>query len=214
MSSKAVWAKCLGMAAWLLVPLPALAQPYTPPGRPEISRAPSAPYGYGSEVALGGGVMNFAGAAARSLTNVGGSWDLRLALGTRSVFGVEAAYVGSAQKISAAGLDTNANLLGNGAEANLRLNAPMISRNALFEPFGLVGVGWTHFNVVNSAHNTSVVRDRDDVVTVPLGFGLAASSGGFMVDARFTYRFTYNDQLLGNADMGNWVVSANVGREF
>ena len=44
--------------------------------------------------------------------------------------------------------------------------------------------------------------------------GLAASSGGFMVDARFTYRFTYNDQLLGNADMGNWVVSANVGREF
>ena len=216
MSSREVWGSLLG-AACLLSPLPALAQE-TPPASynapPEVTRGPELPSGYGSEISLGGGVMNYSGSAARGLTNVGGSWNLRLAFGTRSIVGLEAAYLGTAQKISAPGLDPDANLISNGVESDLRINAPFVSNTGVVEPFVLGGVGWAHYDVINDRYNTSLVRESDDQLTVPVGGGIAASYLGFMFDARFTYRFAFNEQLLGNADMGNWIVAANIGREF
>jgi hypothetical protein len=148
------------------------------------------------------------------MTNAGGSWDLRLAFGTRSILGVEAAYVGTAQKLSAAGLDPNANLISNGVEGDLRLNAPFVGDRGVLEPFVLGGIGWAHYNVVNDSYNRSVLRETDDQMTVPVGAGVGASYLGFMLDARFTYRFAFNERLMGNADMGSWIVAANIGREF
>jgi hypothetical protein len=165
-------------------------------------------------VQLGGGVMSFSGATARGVTDTGGSWDLRLAWGTRSILGFEAAYIGSANKLSAPGLDPNAALIGTGVEGNLRLNAPLPYRSALIEPFGIAGVGWTRFDVVNDDFNLSGVREKDHIITVPVGAGLAMSYRGFMVDGRFTYRFAYREDLIGNASLDNWIASANIGSEF
>jgi hypothetical protein len=215
MISKASLGKMVGVAALLFAPLPALAQ-YTYAGEPapEVRRGAGPPSGFGTAVQLGGGVVNFSGSTARDMTNVGGMWDLRLAFGTRSIIGLEAAYVGSAQGINAIGLDPDAILVGNGGEAALRLNAPFAYRGSLVEPFAFGGAGWTRYNVVNDNFNTSFVREKDDVLTVPFGGGLAASFQGFMFDARFTYRVLYDNQLLGNANLDNWMVSANIGSEF
>jgi hypothetical protein len=215
MLSKAHIGKMVGVAALLFAPLPAMAQ-YTYAGEPapEVRRGAGPPSGFGAAVELGGGVTDFSGSTARGLTSTGGSWNLRLAFGTRSIIGLEAAYVGSAQNITAAGLDPNAALIGNGAEAALRLNAPLPYRGSLVEPFAFGGVGWTQYNVVNDNFNTSFVREKDDVLTVPFGGGLAASFNGFMFDARFTYRVLRNQDLFGGANMDNWNVTANLGSEF
>jgi hypothetical protein len=51
-------------------------------------------------------------------------------------------------------------------------------------------------------------------MTLPVGAGLAASVRGFMVDARYTYRFVSREDLVGNTNLDNWIISANVGNEF
>jgi hypothetical protein len=218
MMGRACIGKLVGVAALLLSPLTAFAQTtyserYAEP-TPEVRRGPGPPSGYGAGVELGGGVMNFTGSTARAMTDTGGSWDLRLVWGTRSILGFEAAYIGSAQNLNATGLDPDAVLLGNGAEANLRLNAPFVYHESLVEPFAIGGIGWTRFDVVNDNFNESTVREKDHVMTVPVGAGLAASYRGLMFDARFTYRFVYNEELLGSAKMDNWIASANIGSEF
>ena len=218
MICKARLGKIAGVAALMLSPLPALAQSYTYPAytepAPEVRRGPAPPSGYGSAVELGGGVMNFSGAAARNITNSGGAWNLRLAWGTRSILGFEAAYVGSANKLRVDGLDPKAALLGNGAEGALRLNAPFPYHESLIEPFAFGGVGWTQYDVINDNYNNSSIKERDHVINVPVGGGLATAYRGLMLDARYTYRFAYREALMGNTPLDNWVVSANIGSEF
>ena len=206
---------------------------------PGVRRAYGPPSGYGSTVELGGGVMNFTGSAARGVTNSGGSWDLRLGWGTRNILGFEAtfapcrtvpylcrifltwnilgfeaAYIGSANKLTASGLDPSAVLLGTGAEGVLRLNAPIGYRDSLIEPFAIGGLGWTRFDIVNDDYNMSSLKEKDHVMTVPVGAGLAMAVHGFIVDARYTYRFVYREDLIGNNKLDNWIISANLGSEF
>ena len=204
----------VGVAVLLASPLSAFAQSYTQYSEPGVRRGYGPPSGSGSTVTLGGGVMAFSGAGARSVAEGGGSWNLRLGWGTRTMFGFEAAYIGSMNQLNAAGLDPNAMLLGTGAEGALRLNIPVAYRDSLIEPFGFGGLGWTRFDVVNSDFNASTVAEKDHVMTVPVGAGLAAAVRGFLVDARFTYRFVTREHLIGNTDLDNWIVSANLGSEF
>lgn len=217
-TGKGRWGKIVGAAALLLAPLPVWAQAtyqegYAEPA-PGVRRSAGPPSGHGNTVLLGGGVMTFSGATARSVAEAGGTWDLRLGWGTRSMLGFEAAYVGSANGLTAAGLDESAMLLGTGAEGVLRLNLPLVYRDSLLEPFGFGGLGWTRFDVINNDVNVSAVREKDHTMTVPVGAGLAASMRGLMVDARFTYRFLYNEDLIGGSDLDNWMISANLGAEF
>jgi hypothetical protein len=65
----------------------------------------------GVRLLVGGGPTGFLENDARKLTDVGGGWDARVVVGTRSVLGVELGYIGAAQNISAAGLDGDAYLL-------------------------------------------------------------------------------------------------------
>jgi|tagenome__1003787_1003787.scaffolds.fasta_scaffold20659627_1 hypothetical protein len=181
---------------------------------PVVNRGPQPLIGGGTEVALGGGVMNFTGSTARAMTGVAGSWNLRLATGTRTLFGLEAAYLGSAQGINATGLDPNATLISNGGEAVLRLNAPVPFERGMVTPFLLGGIGWTHFSVVKDTFNNSVVSESDNVGLVPVGAGLAVSYAGFVADARFTYRFAFDNELFGNSSLNTWAVTANIGRMF
>jgi hypothetical protein len=137
--------------------------------------------------------------------------------GTREYVGLEAAYIGSAQSISALGLSNDAVLVSNGAEGALRLNLPLVSRTgALLEPFVFGGLGWSRFHVARTSVNTSDIATDDDIMTVPYGGGLAFASHGFMADARFTYRSTFYNDLLrtSGGKLDNWSAGAQLGFEF
>lgn len=162
---------------------------------------------------LGGGVTNFIGDGAQDLTDFGGTWDVRVAIGTRQIVGLEVAYVGAAFDVD--GASDDAYLLGNGAELLLRLNAP-IERGGggLVEPYLLGGVGWTDWTVAND-DTDALGLGRDSVMTLPLGAGVATVLAGYVIDARFMYRPAFDEDLFGaGVDLGRWSVTAHVGREF
>ena len=82
-------------------------------------------------------------------------------------------------------------------------------------PFGFVGVGWQHYSLTNVVTNTSDLLDRDDIMTVPYGGGLEFSYAMFMADARFTYRQTYdNDLVRTGGKLNTWGVGGQIGVEF
>jgi hypothetical protein len=170
------------------------------------------PTGFGLQ--LGGGVTQFESEAVRDLVNVGGGWDARLTYGMRSVLGMEAAYVGSAQTLSASNFPSDSYLLGNGGELALRLNLPVEGVTWSLVPFVLLGVGWNHYQAIDLGEST-LMHDSDDVLTIPVGAGLSIAYSGLILDARLTHRQTLDDELFVNAaGMHAWTAGIHIGREF
>jgi hypothetical protein len=176
--------------------------------------SPTGPH-LGAAVLLGGGVESFSRANARSVTSPGGFWSARLMWGTRHLVGAEAAYVGSAQSLNALGMSDNAWLVSNGLEGLLRLNLPVVRGAMLFEPFVLGGVGWSLYEVARTT-STADVAANDSILAVPFGGGFAFGYHAFMVDARFTYRATFFNDLFRTTDaaLDNWSMGALVGIQF
>jgi len=172
---------------------------------------------YGLAVALGGGVEGFTNDTMRDATNDGGGWNVRLALGTRSMIGAEVAYIGSAQSIDALGLDSSALLVSNGAEANVRFN---ITQNSNLQPFAIAGVGWRRYDLTNEDFNTSDINSNDDVLEVPVGAGLAWKYRGLLLDARGVFTIADQADLVptndgrDSASMHRWGINANLGYTF
>lgn len=176
----------------------------------------------GMAIAVGGGVMNFIDSDTNDATDAGGMWSARLTYGTRSLIGVEAAYIGSAQDIDALGLDTSAVLLGTGGEAALKLGIPNIP---YVMPYAVAGVGLTRYSLVNEDFNTSSVDSAETAVHFPLGVGVGFGAGGFLFDVRGMYRPATQDDLLdipedaddnenGSFGLDTWSATASVGVEF
>jgi len=193
------------------------------PPLPDVPPPPPSdlpPSHLGIEATLGGGVVGFVDSGARAFVNTGGSWEARMTFGSRFPVAIEAAYVGTAQGIVALGLSSNAILLGNGAEATLRINLT----TARLQPYLFGGGGFTHYQLTNTAVNTSSVRSTDDIGTVPTGVGMSVRlSKEFFVDVRGTYRFTFNDQMFatasalsgaGNAGLDTWNAIGRLGFEL
>jgi hypothetical protein len=170
----------------------------------------------GAGLMVGGGFEDFTNGNMQSMTGGAGMWNARAIAGTRQYVGVEAAYVGSARGVDALGVQSNAVLLANGVEGALRLNVPVVMPRAqLLEPFGFVGLGWSHYQVTNTNVNTSDMANDDDVMSLPVGGGLAYAIGRFMADARFTYKSTYyNDLIRTGGNLNTWGVSTQVGFSF
>lgn len=173
----------------------------------------------GVAASAGGGVVRFVENGARAVTDTGGQWEARLTIGTRLPVALEAAYIGTAQNVNALGLSENAVLMGNGAEANLRLNL-LPTR---VQPYLFGGVGWMHYSVRNTNVNTSSIRSNDDIVTVPFGVGLALRlSRSVLFDVRGTGRATFYEQLFDQAAgatgqndrLHSWNVAGKLGFEF
>jgi len=190
--------------------------PVVPPPPPRAPTTYVPLSGLGVEETIGAGAIGFIDQGSRSVAGTGASWDARFMFGSRLPIAIETAYVGSAQNIDALGLSTNAFLLGNGIEGTLRVNLI----RARIQPYLFAGAGWTHYQLTNTATNTSSVLGNDDVGTVPMGAGLTARvTGGFIIDVRGTYRATFSDDLLraaaatGNS-MQSWNAAARVGFEF
>ena len=166
----------------------------------------------GAYVLFGGGVMDFTDKAVRDRFDVGGTWDLRFGLGARSWVGGEVAYVGSSLNALGPGSD----LVANGAEGVLRLQYPHVTGSWLLEPFAFGGIGFSHLSVRDAAPG---LADSDDVGIVPFGGGIAVGYDRVLLDARFTYRATFDEDLaLGvnqaPADLEQWAVSASIGYQF
>ena len=184
---------------------------------PPVAVNPDKPAsGLGIEATVGGGAIGFIDEGARNVANTGASWDARLMFGSRLPIAVEGAYVGSVQGVDALGLSTNSLLVGNGVEGTLRINLTRMR----VQPYLFGGVGWTHYQLSNTATNTSNVLGRDDIGTVPMGAGITARVGrGFIFDARGTYRATFDDQLMqgqsvNDTSMQTWNATGRVGFEF
>jgi hypothetical protein len=179
--------------------------------RPWMSRT-------GAAVMLGGGFEDFTNSSIRSMTGGGGSWTARVVGGTRQAVGIEAAYVGAARNINGFGLGDGARLVSNGVEGAVRANVPIeTGGRGLLLPFAFVGLGWQHYSLMNGpAVNVSAVSGSDDVMSLPYGAGLEYSYGMFIADARFTYRYTFMNDLMrtGGGRLSTYGVTAQVGVEF
>jgi hypothetical protein len=169
----------------------------------------------GSAVMLGGGFEDFTQSAPKAQTSGGGSWNLRLAAGTRQFVGLEAAYVGSAHSVNALGFSTNTTLVSNGLEGTFRLNVPVAAGLLLLEPFGFVGLGWQHYYMTKAVTTADVTRS-DDVMTLPYGAGFMMAYGMFMLDARLTWHETFYNNMFSaeGSKLNTWGAGGNIGVEF
>jgi len=173
----------------------------------------------GIQVMAGGGLINQFDDETSDVTEVGGLWEARVAFLNRSFIGFEAAYIGSVQTVNALGLDDNAQLMGNGAEVNLRIN---LLRDAVVRPYLFGGVGWTHYDFTNTGTANAAVEDNDDVIHIPAGVGLGVRlPRGMTLDVRGTARAAFEEQTFQpmapeDDEMGleNWSASAQLGFEF
>jgi hypothetical protein len=187
---------------------------------------------FGALFTIGGGFGDFVESDLTAATSGQGIWEARAVVGTRSPFALEAAYVGSAQAVDALGLRSNAGLISNGLEGALRLNVPISLREladvdgrgavpTLIEPYAFSGIGWKRYSLLHEGRNTSSVQQSDDILTLPLGVGLALALGGITLDGRFTYRHAFFSDLVGNetssfgaASLSQWQLGASVGFEL
>lgn len=166
----------------------------------------------GEYVLVGGGISNFFDRAVRDRVDLAGLWDVRFGIGSRSFLGAEASYVGSARNAG----EVAANLVTTGAEGVLRAQVPWETGRWLIEPFAFGGAGWTNFHLHSAAAGQPT---SDDVLVVPVGGGLTVARDHLLLDARFTYRETFNEDLLRAADgtaanLASWGVTASIGYEF
>jgi opacity protein-like surface antigen len=178
------------------------------------------PLGVG--VLVGGGVIGFATDEMIDVTTVGGSWEARVAIGTQLPIGLELGYLGSAQGLDAIGLDDDAILLSNGAEAVARFN---IIAEAPLQPYAFGGAGLRNYQIVNTDENVSNLADSDNVFEVPVGAGVSFRVvEGLLLDVRGTYRFAFDDDLTApdlaedepdvGSNLNSWGASLRVGFEF
>ncbi len=195
------------------------AAPTTVSRSASLATTPVVPTGFAFQV--GGGVTAFSRQETRDTFGTGGYWDARAIVGNRSFLGAELAYVGSARDATASGLTGSGRLLGNGAEAAVRVNLPIAQERLLVEPFLFGGVGWTYYQVVNETGNSSNVKDHANALSIPFGAGIGAAYDHFTVDARFTYRSVFDDKLVpltggdrDHEDLQNWSAGLTVGYEL
>jgi hypothetical protein len=175
--------------------------------------------GFGMTLAGGGGVTDFTRGSTRDVTQIGGSWDVRLAFETRRLLGFEISYIGGANAIHGLGSDNNnATLIRNGIEGAARLNAPVYVKDTILEPYVAAGVGWNGYRITNVTTATaSVSPTNENTLSVPLAVGFAVGYKGFIADARYTIRPTYKQTTLiggGSSALTNWDVGGMLGYEF
>lgn len=210
------------------MPEPRIEAEYEPPPPARIEAQPMArpepmmegdPFGVqesgqmGVALSIGGGVVGFTDDEARDFADVGGSWDARLGLGLRGPIGAEVAYIGSANNIEAIGLDDDAILVSNGAEAVARLN---LIPEGVANPYLFGGIGWRNYALVNEDFNTSSVQDNDNVGHVPLGVGVGFRVQEVLIDVRGVARPTFEADMMGGGgtELHTLTGEARAGFEF
>lgn len=172
---------------------------------------------------LGGGVDGFVSERLRSMTRIGGSWNVRVTVGTRSRVAGEVSYIGAAQAIDAPFQTGEAVLVGNGLQAALRIDV-LSTRDLRSFVYG--GAAWRHYDLLDVELIGPGASDADDdnVFETPVGIGIAGYAGSLTADVRAEYRPGWgsdlvpllapseDDAFFGDAD--RWGVTGNIGLEF
>lgn len=184
--------------------------------------------GYGA-VKILGGTGDFTQAGARGATGIGPSWDVRGVLGAHSPVGIEGAYVGSTRALTGQSIFLGGDqLMSNGAEADLRIAAPIHAdeaNNVDVRPFAFGGVGWQYMTVWGdggAAGAPTTDNEGDNILTIPAGVGLEIGVGALNLDVRGTYRHAVDSEVFGDAAadwndpnaLHSYNVSAGLGFEF
>jgi len=184
-------------------------------------------YGSGVGIEAGGGVNAFSNGKVAQMTDTGGAWSARLTFGTRSPLALEAAYIGTANRVQTLGLDRST-LLSNGAEAGLKLHVALVplneSESVMLKPYVLAGFAYKRYELTGTGadSNTSSVMDSQNAFEIPIGFGLGWNFGHFIADQRFDYRPSLSGDLIRptngiaekDASLSTWSIQARVGVEF
>ena len=92
------WTKLAVVSLLSGLPGLAAAQEFAPEPENPIQRM-------GMSLSLGAGLIGFTDEQTRDAMSMGGSWEARVAAGTKQILAVEAAYIGSAQPIDALGVN-------------------------------------------------------------------------------------------------------------
>ncbi len=182
--------------------------------------------GGAAAVKLLGGTGDFTQQGARAATGIGPSWDVRGVFGAHSPVGLEAAYVGSTRALTGSTIFGGDQLMSNGAEADLRIAAPVNAAEGVdVRPFAFGGVGWQYMSVWGDGGNAgspSTDNEGDNILTIPAGVGIELGVGALNLDVRGTYRHAIDSEVFGDAgytwEDGNalhsYNVSAGLGFEF
>jgi len=156
----------------------------------------------------------------RTATETGAEWDARLTIGTRSFIAFEAGYAGTYNKLQSPveGHGSVAPyMVNNGVDGDLRLNLLPFR----VQPYVFGGVGYNRATI-NNLNDSPAMAQRfnsaDDQLLVPAGGGLAVYPFAHaMLDARFTYRAIFADNLdRANPDerLDQWAVTGRLGYGF
>jgi hypothetical protein len=169
----------------------------------------------GMGLSIGGSFSDFVQNDIRDFTTPGGGIEARYVFGTRSYIAGEAAYIGTLNGLEGLGnaVEDNALLMSNGVEGALRVN--FLTEE--WQPYALAGLGWRHYNVVNTDVNTSDVRDEDDAMTIPVGLGVAYRYQNIFADLRAMYKPSVFDDITisaQDAQLDTASASLNIGFEF
>jgi hypothetical protein len=167
----------------------------------------------GMGLSIGGAFSDFVQTGVRDFTTPGGGIEARYVFGTRSYIAGEAAYIGTLNGLNPLGVDDNALLMSNGVEGAVRVNF----LTGEWQPYALAGLGWKHYNVVNTDTNTSDVRDEDDAMTIPVGLGIAYRYRNLFADLRGMFKPSVFDDIVVTDDdsrLDTASASLNVGFEF
>jgi hypothetical protein len=180
--------------------------------------------GIGISAILGGGVAGFTDKQMRSTTSdLGGLWDLRIAIGSHVPLALELGYVGTATNITGLPAGNKGTLIGTTAEAALRWN---VLPHFAWTPYLFGGAGWQRYDVTQThvSLSDSGMNDHDNLLVFPMGAGIAWRTNGFVADLRGTFRAaTDEDLVLKNSvlstssdfvPMHTWEASAALGYEF
>lgn len=162
---------------------------------------------------VGVGMMGFTDPTTRDYANAGGAWEARIGFEANERIVLETAYIGSLQDISASGLSRNAQLVGTGVEANIRLDFLV----GQFRPYAHVGGGWTRYDL--SGSTSSTMGGTDSVGSVPVGLGIDFTYADVVLDLRGTYRATTGEDLItmpGSEDarLDTWSATMRAGFHF
>lgn len=179
--------------------------------RKDLKRADPDDKKLGVAFETGGGVGGFVDDRMSESTSVQGRYTGRVVVGTRSHFAGEAAYVGSAQRVNTLGISPNSMLYGNGAEGAFRFNV----LTGMWQPYATAGLGWTHYNLNDSAVlSTSDVQASGDVITFPVGLGMAWRMNGLIFDSRLSFHPAAGSNIVRGGNLSTWDLQARGGFEF
>lgn len=195
--------------------------PPAEPGEPEPTEVVAQPW----SISAGFGVIDFTGSSAGDASDIGITYDIRVGYRLSRPFRLEGALFRSSQDIEALGLASDASIKSTGLEALARYDFVGITAFDVggieISPFVFGGLAWQNFSLSDEGVNTSDVADDDTTFAIPLGAGIGGASGRLNVDARFTWRQTFDDEMFsarldGDVDssLSQWALTARAGVAF